>query len=325
MNQTERDVFYSIHYTTGASPNLERDHLMGKYEYALRRMYNALLLPYLQRTPHSGPIEPLTLQTSDGVELAAMLLPRGKPDLLVICHGFAASKSYLGIVWLAEAMVGEWDVLTFDWRGYGESGGRASLGGDEAHDLIAVLRYARERGYRHVGLIAESMGGLIALHTIGAAMQLGLGYPDFPYPERMATLAAPADYALTAGPRPYMVRYLTPHTWTYPVTRLMGFKMGMPNIARPLDVVDAISIPLLVLHGDADTIVPVENAHRIKAANPAAILKIYPGLDHGVTDMRVKASRELVADLRAFFHQMPDDTLPIATSDMSTTNTSEPL
>ncbi len=298
---------------------------MGNYEYALRRLYNAMLLPYLQRTPHSGPTEPLAIQTSDGVSLAALLLPRGKPDLLIICHGFAASKSYLGIVWLAEALVGEWDVLTFDWRGYGESGGLASLGGDEAADLIAVLHYARERGYRHVGLIAESMGGLIALHAVGAAMQLGLPYPAFPYPERMATLAAPADYALTTGPRPYMVRYLTPHTWTYPVTRLMGFKMGTPNIARPLDVVHAISLPLLVLHGDADTTVLVENAYRIKAANPAATLKIYPGLDHGVTDMRMKASRELVEDLRAFFHQMPNDTLPraVPTLDPPYTRTTE--
>ncbi|NJL05035.1 MAG: alpha/beta hydrolase [Chloroflexaceae bacterium] len=283
---------------------------MGTYAYTLRRMYNALLLPYLQRTPHSGPTEAITIQTSDGVPLAAMLLPRGKPDLLVICHGFAASKHYMGIVWLAEALVGEWDVLTFDWRGYGESGGRASLGGDEAHDLIAVLRYARERGYRHVGLIAESMGGLIALHTIGTAMQQGLPYPDFPYPERMATLAAPADLALTTGPRPLLVEHLAPQTWAHPVTRLMGFKMGRPNIARPLDVVSAIRIPLLVLHGDADTTVLVANAYAIKQRNPQARLKIYPGVDHGVTFMRSHVGRELVQDLTDFFHAMPTDTLP---------------
>ena len=283
---------------------------MGTYDYTLRRMYNAMLLPYLQRTPHSGPTETITIQTSDGVVLAAMLLPRGQPDLLVICHGFAASKHYMGIVWLAEALVGEWDVLTFDWRGYGESGGRASLGGDEAHDLIAVLRYARERGYRHVGLIAESMGGLIALHTIGTAMQQGLPYPDFPYPERMATLAAPADFALTTGPRPLLVAHLAPQTWAHPVTRLMGFKMGRPNIARPLDVVSAIRIPLLVLHGDADTTVLVANAYAIKQCNPQARVKIYPGVDHGVTFMRSHVGRELVQDLTDFFHAMPADTLP---------------
>jgi hypothetical protein len=272
------------------------------HEYNLQRLKAALSLAFLQRVPYTSPVQSVTIRTSDGVDLGGTLLAPQRPLLLIICHGFASTQRSLGIVWLAEALAGPWSVLTFDWRGYGLSGGNASLGGDEARDLHAVLAYGRAQGYRHIGVIAESMGALISLAALGAAAS---SYdPDdsaAPYPERIAVLGAPADYALTGAPRPQLVRYLAPHAWARPLAPLMGFRMGAPNIPRPLDVVGNIRVPLLLIHGDRDSIVPVRNAYLLHDQNPAATLRIYPGVGHGVEAMRVQAPQAMLGDLHAHF------------------------
>ncbi len=59
--------------------------------------------------------------------------------------------------------------------------------------------------------------------------------------------------------------------------------------------------PILFIHGEADGVIPVENAYRLYAAadNPAAELWVVPGADHV---RAYKAHRqEYVARVTAFF------------------------
>jgi uncharacterized protein len=267
-----------------------------KYPYAVRRVAAELSpLPHLQRGVYSGPVEFLEFTTADGVPIAANLLRRGRDTLVILCHGFAASQRAVGVVWLAEQLAGPYDVLSFDWRGYGRSGGLASFGGAEALDLAAILQAARDHGYRRVAVVAESMGGLIALATLGAEA----GSAGFPMPDALCAVSAPADYALTAGLRPQLVRYVAPVSWLRPVAPLIGFRLGEVRLPRPLDVVERIGLPLLLVHGDRDNTVPVRNAELLHERNPAATLRIYPGVDHAFVGMRDRAARAFLGDLRA--------------------------
>jgi non-heme chloroperoxidase len=60
-----------------------------------------------------------------------------------------------------------------------------------------------------------------------------------------------------------------------------------------------IDIPVLVLHGDADQIVPIDAAGRASAKIlKNATLKVYPGFPHGMCTTNPK---EINADLLAFF------------------------
>jgi pimeloyl-ACP methyl ester carboxylesterase len=275
---------------------------MRQHTFLGQRLLNALTFAHWQQAPYSTPTEALRVRTTDGIELGATLFARGYPDVVIICHGFASTQRSLGIVWLAEMLAGWRDVLTFDWRGYRRSGGRSSLGGDEALDLLAMLTHAREQGYRRVGLIGESMGGLIVLATLGAAASTNAEAAlPAAYPDRIATLGAPADYMLTCTPRPQMVRYLTPHPRLRPLSHLMGFRMGSPHVPQPLDVVGHIPRPLLFVHGDRDGIVPVHNAYLLHQHAPHATLRIYPETGHGVEAMRVRLPQMLLKDLRNHF------------------------
>lgn len=285
-----------------------------RYPYAVRRVAAELTpVPHLQRAPYSGAVERLALTTADGITIAATLLRRGRDRLAIVCHGFAATQRTASIVWLAEQLAGPMDVLTFDWRGYGASTGHASFGGAEALDLAAVLASARDLGYARVGVVAESMGGLIALATLGAES----GSEGFPMPDALAAVSAPADYALTAGLRPQLVKYVAPVSWLRPVAPLLGFRLGEVQLPRPLDVVGQISIPLLLIHGDRDGTVPVRNAYLLHEHNPAATLRIYPGVDHAIAGMRARSPRVFLDDLRQLLEHM-DGKVPPPASTLAT-------
>lgn len=61
---------------------------------------------------------------------------------------------------------------------------------------------------------------------------------------------------------------------------------------------DAFDVPTLVIHGDDDQVVPFEVGGKASAARvPGAMLKVYPGAPHGITDTH---KEQLSADLLEF-------------------------
>ena len=272
-----------------------------KYPYAVRRVAAHFIpIAHLQRAPYSMHTEPILLSTADEVTIAATLFPRRRDRLVVICHGFGANQRTSAIVWLAEQLAGSHDVLTFDWRGYGASGGLASMGGAEALDLTAVLAMARTRGYRRVAVVAESMGGLITLATLGAAAR----EVGFPMPDALAAVSAPADYAFTGGPRPQLVQHVAPVSWLRPLAPLLGFRRGEVHVPKPLEVVAQIDIPMLIAHGDRDAIVPVRNAYLLGEQQPNATMRIYRDVDHAIPAMRAQNARIFLRDLHELLASM---------------------
>jgi non-heme chloroperoxidase len=61
-----------------------------------------------------------------------------------------------------------------------------------------------------------------------------------------------------------------------------------------------IDVPALILHGDADRIVPVGNAHRSARLIPNATLKVYPGAPHAIiSTSKSEVNEDLLAFIRA--------------------------
>ena len=64
------------------------------------------------------------------------------------------------------------------------------------------------------------------------------------------------------------------------------------------DDLKAIAVPTLILHGDADQIVPIDNSARLSAKLIRnATLKVYPGAPHGMCSTE---KDKVNADLLAF-------------------------
>jgi len=113
------------------------------------------------------PYEEVMLQTDDGVDIAAWIIPRSSAGTnnkkaIIFLHGYPAEKGDL--LSIAKEFHGSFDILMFDFRSFGESGGGVTtIGKREQLDLKAAVDELEERGKTHIGLFGFSLGGATAL------------------------------------------------------------------------------------------------------------------------------------------------------------------
>ena len=124
----------------------------------------------LTRTPNALNMsyEKVTFTSTEGISLSGWFVPAmGKAKgVVVCCHGVDSTRLAMLPPTLILHKAG-YDVLLFDFRARGESGGdRCTLGYHETDDLLAALAYVQSRPDTHalpLGVLGESMGGAVAL------------------------------------------------------------------------------------------------------------------------------------------------------------------
>jgi pimeloyl-ACP methyl ester carboxylesterase len=103
--------------------------------------------------------------STDGTLLSAHRFGDG-PDWVILAHMFPTDQTS----WfpLAETLATRgYSVLTFDFRGYGDSHGVKEIYKID-RDLAAAVHFARANGARRIVLIGASMGGTAALKVAAA-------------------------------------------------------------------------------------------------------------------------------------------------------------
>ncbi|NJM06095.1 radical SAM protein [Candidatus Gracilibacteria bacterium] len=260
--------------------------------YAAARLAATLSpLPYLERMPYSLRAEPLVIPTADGVSLGATLLTRSRSSLVIVGHGFASTQQSRSVVWLAEQLAERYDVLTFDWRGYGRSGGFATFGGHERADLAAVIGWARS--YRRLADQRDRREYGRPDHACGPRQRRGW----FPAPRSHHHTERAGRLCAHRRSSPIYAAPPSGQSQRAPDRADVRLPHGRIPAAAPLDVVERIKLPWLLVHGTRDSTVPYRNAELLHAAAPHATLRRYDGADHAITGLRAYDAKRLLADL----------------------------
>jgi pimeloyl-ACP methyl ester carboxylesterase len=217
------------------------------------------------------------LLTSDGVRLDGWH-DAGPAGLgIVLAHGFTGSWRRPGMRRAATTLARLGGVVSFDFRGHGRSGGLSTVGDREVLDLAAATRWARELGYQRVTSVGFSMGAAVALRHAAA-------YRDV---AAVVAVSAPSRWYYRDTPAMRRIHWVIERR----LGRLAGRALRRTRIAatgwdpvpEPPDRAAAriTPIPLLVVHGDADPLLPVEHAEALyAAAGEPRHLWVEPGFGH---------------------------------------------
>jgi len=204
-----------------------------------------------------------TLVTDDGVPIDARHHPGpGSDTAVVVAHGLTGSHRRPAVrraVAVLSAMAG---VVSFDFRGHGRSGGVSTVGNLEILDLAAAVAWARELGYGRVATVGFSMGAAVALRHAAE-------YRDV---AAVVAVSGPSRWYYRGTPAMRRLHWMIstgPGRVTGRVLR--GTRIGRGGWHPEPEPPDAAAarlspVPLLVVHGDADPLFPVDHAHALYAA-----------------------------------------------------------
>ncbi|MGH3627571.1 MAG: alpha/beta hydrolase, partial [Sciscionella sp.] len=98
-------------------------------------------------------VTPVHTTTLDGVALCGLLVRAAATPTdpaVVFGHGFTNNITKPLVNRLIMHCALHADVIAFDFRGHGRSGGGSLVGGIEELDIDAAVRFARSAGYRRV-------------------------------------------------------------------------------------------------------------------------------------------------------------------------------
>ena len=199
----------------------------------------------------------------------------------ILCHGMESNKESEKIFALSKALAEKGILaLRFDFSYVGDSSGKFEeiTYSGEVEDLEAACKFMLKLGVQKIGICGSSMGGTVAL--LFAAQNADVA--------TVVTIAAPVH------PERFASRLLTPEQvqrWRntgYTFYHGQRINVSLLHDLEKINVPEAakkITCPVLVLHGDMDDVVPVEEAHELHGCIPGAKkLSILKGADHRLSD-----------------------------------------
>lgn len=192
------------------------------------------------------PFQEIWFNAKDGTKLNGWLLPGvpGRP-LLLFFHGNAGNLSdnleYLNL------LHGKgFSIFIFDYRGFGRSSGEPFTEDDLYQDGRGALSYLRGIGWRSENMIffGQSLGSAVALQMALEQKPRGLVLEgSFTSMKEMVKHVSP-------------IAYYTVGWW--------GIRLPFDNLAK----IGRLEVPLLLIHGDRDGVVPFAMTLRLYAKAP---------------------------------------------------------
>jgi pimeloyl-ACP methyl ester carboxylesterase len=205
-----------------------------------------------------------------------------KNSIVVLCHGFSSSmfsktncflKTYLGKFHIP--------TIAFDFFGHGKSSGKFEdlTISKCVYDIQSVVSFLKnEKGYKKIGIIGSSFGGLTSL--IAASLIKDI----------ICVLGLIAPITNPKNATKIIARHLGTNLdeWInneIPCDENKRLKHSFCQDAHSIHYdLDNIKVPLLIAHGTNDYVVPVTESERIFWTKDNCFLLSVRNIEHGFQD-----------------------------------------
>jgi uncharacterized protein len=200
-------------------------------------------------------VDEIVLKTPDGFRLIAWSAApeQGRPTLLYFTGNSGSVAGHADKI--AEIRGSGYGVFMLNYRGFGGSEGRPSEAANVA-DAGLCYEALLKSGVKPQDIVAygESLGTSVATQLAAKRAVKAL------------VLEAPFTSAVDVGRR----------NWWFLPLRLL-----MVDQYRSIDLIGGVHVPLLIVHGARDRVIPVAQAKQLyAAANLPKTLEIFPDADH---------------------------------------------
>jgi uncharacterized protein len=198
--------------------------------------------------------------------------------VVILLHGFRDSQNGGTVKRLAHDLI-EQNVSTFrfDMYAHGESDGefekltitRASLG------VISAIDMLKEMGFEKIGIVGVSFGGTVALVTANKKSEV----------KYLALKSPVSDYGYIEQKRKGTAKVLEDGSFeittrsknTYRLNKEF-YQNGLVNCSY--NFASQLKIPVFIVHGDADSVVPVEQSIKLASMIRNSNIVVLAGCDH---------------------------------------------
>ena len=205
---------------------------------------------------------------------------RSRP-LIVLCHGFSTSKAGRTYTRLEKIFnQRSFSTFRFDFFGHGESEGEFSeITISEAVDGVrSAIRFVKDAGYTRLGLVGSSFGGFASILTAGQSDDLFVLALKSPVSDYLGLLIArDRDTDIETWRRK---GFITIEGTDGRSLRLNYSFFADAEGINGYAVAENIKVPTLIVHGDRDETVPLEQSRKAAELIPRCDLKVIKGADH---------------------------------------------
>jgi pimeloyl-ACP methyl ester carboxylesterase len=227
--------------------------------------------------------EELSLPTVNGDTLSAVLHrpAHASHGAAILCHGMESGKNSEKLIFLAQSLAERGiPALRFDFRYVGASSGKFAdiTYSGEVEDLKAVFDFVQSRRLGKTVLFGSSMGGTVAL--LFAAQE-----PDIAAVVTLAAPIHPENFPMRVLNLKQLKQWRDRGYITYNGRRLNVSLLADLDTLDVLRRTQQVRCPVLILHGEADEVVPVAEAHELhNCLTGSKRLSIFTGIDHSFSD-----------------------------------------
>ena len=230
-------------------------------------------------------MQKLFFENSKGQKLCGILEEsnESKEEIVIMVHGFSSSKNGHSTRNLAAELTNRcMDFFNIDLGGCGESEGNFAEQtiSSSVDDLNAAIDFVKVKGYKKINLFGSSAGGLTVMAT-------ALSHPEI---NKVGAKAPPSDYPsqrLEKNGKKFMDEWKE-KGYTYKVkndgTKLRINYSFIEDAKKWVmyDKIKDIKCPILIIHGDADEMVPIGYSKKLDKNSTNLKLIILEGADHAL-------------------------------------------
>jgi 3-oxoadipate enol-lactonase len=221
---------------------------------------------------------------------------RGKGTPLVLVHGFPLDHHLWDEV--LPLLENTFDIILPDLRGFGESSTVDSFYAmeDYASDLANLLDHL---GVQKAAIAGHSMGGYVALafarlypdrvRGLGLVSSQVVADTEERKQGRYKSAAEVAQHGISSVVETMAPKFTSDESLQafarqsmekQPPAAYIGALKAMAERIDSTPLLASFNFPVVIVHGDADSLIPIDRAREVKDAHPQAHLVEIPGAGH---------------------------------------------